>query len=237
MYTIFNSTKPSMPRIEIKTLHQEVAERIRKMIRKGDLLRGQKIDEKLLCETMGVSRTPVRESLRILHSEGLVDLIPHKGAYVSQPPIEEIRDMFEVMSVLEGMCARLATQKMTEKDFKKIQTLHLKLESHFKDRDHEAYLDTNSLLHEFVQEVSGNKALNEVINGLRQKILLYRHRQLYHKDRFERSMQEHRDILEAFRNRDAELAESSMKKHLTNQCDALMELYAGKPMEGNSLAA
>jgi signal transduction histidine kinase len=79
-------------------------------------VRGQKIDEKFLCQTMGVSRTPVRESLRILNSEGLVDLIPHKGAYVSQPPIEEIRDMFEVMSVLEGMCARLATLKMSEKD-------------------------------------------------------------------------------------------------------------------------
>jgi len=79
-----------MQKIQAKTLHQEVANQIRGMIRNGILVKGQKIDEKYLCESMGVSRTPVRESLRILSSEGLIDLIPNKGAYISQPPIKEI---------------------------------------------------------------------------------------------------------------------------------------------------
>jgi DNA-binding GntR family transcriptional regulator len=228
-----------MQKIRAKTLHQEVAEQIRDMIRKGTLLRGQKIDEKVLCEAMGVSRTPVRESLRILHSEGLIDLIPHKGAYVSQPPIEDIKDMFEVMSVLESMCARVATQKMKDKDLRKIEALHEKLEWHYQNRNRKAYLDVNNLLHMYIQQLSGNKALIEVINALRGKIALYRHRQLYHKDRFDCSMQEHRDILAAFRQRNPDLAEGTMKTHLIKQCEALVDVYTRKEGEknGDSLAA
>jgi DNA-binding GntR family transcriptional regulator len=201
------------------------------MIRNGILVKGQKINEKHLCESMGVSRTPVRESLRMLSSEGLIDLIPHKGAYVSQPPIKEMSDMFEVMSVLEGTCARLATKKITEKSFRKIEALHQKLEKHYRIRDHKAYLDNNNTYHVFIQELSGNKVLNNVINGLRQKILLYRHRQLYQPERFEQSIQEHRDLLEAFRKRDAALAERLMKRHLNKQCEALVGLYASKEGE------
>ena len=104
-----------MHKIQAKTMHQEVASQIRKMIHKGVLVQGQKINEKQLCESMGVSRTPVREALRLLKSDGLINLVPHKGAFVSQPCIEEINDMFEVMSVLEGTCARLASSKMMEK--------------------------------------------------------------------------------------------------------------------------
>lgn len=226
---VFESS--DMHRIRAKTLHQEVTDQIRKMIRSGALIKGQKIDEKYLCDTMGVSRTPVRESLRMLHSEGLIDLIPHKGAYVSQPPIKEIKDMFEVMSVLEGTCARLAAENMKEKDFRRIEALHGKLERHYQNRDHEAYLKVNNTLHVFVQELSGNKVLNDVINGLRQKILLYRHKQLYQPERFQESVREHRDLLTAFRDRDPVLAETVMKRHLIKQCEALVRLYAKNRQE------
>ena len=220
-----------MHKIQAKILHREVANQIRKMIRNGVLVKGQKINEKHLCESMGVSRTPVRESLRMLSSEGLIDLIPNKGAYVSQPPIKEISDMFEVMSVLEGTCARLATKRMTEKKFRKIEALHQKLEKHYRNRDHEAYLDNNNIYHELIQELSGNKVINDVINGLRQKILLYRHRQLYQPERFDQSIQEHRDLLEAFRKRDAAFAERLMKRHLIKQCEVLVGLYTSKEDE------
>lgn len=214
-----------MQKIETKTLHQEVTARIREMIRSAELSRGQKIDEKHLSELMGVSRTPVREALRVLHSEGLVDLIPHKGAYVTTPSIEELQDLFEVMSVLEGTCARLSASRMTKEDLRKIQTLHRNLEKHYRKRDHEAYLETNHNLHMMVQKLSGNKVLNDVLNGLRQKILLYRHRQLYYKNRFEKSMQEHTQILKALQQGDPSQAEEAMKQHLIRQCEALVDLY------------
>ncbi len=213
------------PRIEPRTLHQEVAGRIREMISTGVLVKGQKISEKFLCDTMGVSRTPVRESLRILHSEGLVDLVPHKGAFVSRPTMKEICDLFEVMSVLEGTCARLAVQKMTTEALESIRSLHRRLETHYAHRDHKAYLDANHDFHVFIQELSGNPVLNDTINGLRQKILLYRHRQLYQPERFRQSIEEHRALLKALGSGDADRAEVLMKQHLLRQCEALVGLF------------
>ncbi len=212
-------------RIEPKTLHQEVAARIREMIHSGALAMGEKIQEKSLCDTLGVSRTPVRESLRILHSEGLVDLVPHKGAFVRRPSMREIRDMFEVMAVLEGTCARLTVQKMTRADLESIRAQHEKLETHWAHRDHRAYLETNHDFHVLIQKLSGNAVLNGVINGLRQKILLYRHRQLYQPKRFRQSMEEHRALMEALERMDADEAEVLMRTHLLRQCEALMGLF------------
>jgi DNA-binding GntR family transcriptional regulator len=226
-----------MHKIRATTLHQEIVSRIRKMVQKGTLVRGQKVNEKDLCESMGVSRTPVREALRQLTSEGLIQLIPHKGAFVSQPCIEEISDLFEVMSVLEGTCARLAATHMKERDLQKIETLHKELEAHYQNRDHEAYLKTNHVFHVFIQELTGNRVLNDVINGLRQKILLYRQRQLYQPERFDQSVQEHRNLLRAFRTRDPDSAESLMKHHLLMQCKALVGLYANKEAEERGKAA
>jgi DNA-binding GntR family transcriptional regulator len=212
-----------MQKIEPKAIHETAAAQIREMIWNGILAKGQKIDEKNLCESMGVSRTPIRESLRMLNAEGLVRLIPNKGAYVNDPSVEAIKDMFEVMSVLEGMCARLAAKKMTDNDFNKIELLHRELEKYYIARDHRAYLDCNNTFHVFIEDLAGNKVLEAVIGGLRKKILLYRYWQLYQGDRFDKSIHEHRVILEAFRKRDAELAENAMKQHLLRQCEALVD--------------
>jgi DNA-binding GntR family transcriptional regulator len=214
-----------MNKITLKTVHQEVANSIREMIQKGELQRGEKIKEIALCELFGISRTPIREALRILHTQGIVDLIPHRGAFVSQFDVDYISDMFEVMSGLEGMCARIATQKMTPPDLQKIENLHLVLEKHFKNNNPQAYLKHNWEFHEFIRHLSKNKVLNEVINGLRQKILLYRQRQLYQPNRFKASMQEHRDILAAFKQKDPEKAEEAMKRHLLNQGRSLVKSY------------
>jgi DNA-binding GntR family transcriptional regulator len=214
-----------MRKIKLKAIHEDVASQIRAMIRDGALVKGQKIDEKHLYESMGVSRTPVREALRILNAEGLVELIPNKGAYVSDPPIEVIQDLFEVISVLEGTSARLAAQKMNSQDFAKIESLHQDLERYYSVRDHKAYLQRNHVLHELIEDITGNKVLKQVIESLKQKVLIYRHRQLYEEDRFNQSIREHRDLLEAFRKRDAELAEVAMRRHLMNQCKALVSRF------------
>jgi DNA-binding GntR family transcriptional regulator len=117
---------------------------------------------------------------------------------------------------------------MNEKDLRKIVSLHEELEEYYRNRDHEAYLKKNHVFHVFVQELAGNKVLNGVIDGLRQKILLYRQKQLYQPERFDQSVQEHRDLLQAFRKKDPDLAELLMKQHLLMQCKALVGFYAGK---------
>jgi DNA-binding GntR family transcriptional regulator len=212
-------------RIDIRTLHQDVAGRIREMIRKGALVRGQRIIEAELCEQMGVSRTPLREALRVLESEGLVELFPHKGVHIRQPSMNEIQEMFEVMGVLEGTCARMTAQKITAAGWRKIQRLHRKLETHYAAGDREKYIAANNVFHALIQELAGNRVLDDIVHRLREKVALYRHQQIYEHRRFDESIREHREILEALRRRDSDAAETCMKRHLDRQCKALIHLY------------
>jgi len=196
------------------------------MIRKGILETGDRVVEKPLCEALGVSRTPLREALRLLSSEGLIELVPNRGAFVSEPSISDVKEMFWVMSILEGTCARLCAQNITEVGLKKLENLHQKLEKHARNMNHEKYMAVNHRYHTMVQELAGSKVLSEVINGLRQRILLYRYRQIYQPNRLKTSMQEHRAVQESFRKRDPESAEKLMKEHLLRQGEVLERAYA-----------
>ena len=214
-----------MNRIDVRALHQDVAGKLREMIRKGALVRGQRIIEAEICEQIGVSRTPLREALRVLESEGLVELFPHKGVHIRQPSMHEIQEMFDVMGVLEGTCARLAAQHMTPAGWRKIERLHGKLETHYAEGNREKYLAVNHVLHSVIQELAGNRVLDDIVRRLREKVLLYRHQQIYENRRFDQSIREHRKIRDALRRRDPDAAERHMKRHLDRQCQALIHLY------------
>lgn len=215
-----------MSTIRVESLSQEVARRIRDMIRKGNLKKGDRVIEKPLCEALGVSRTPLREALRILSSDGLIELIPNRGAFVTEPTINDISEMFWVMSILEGTCARLCAEKITDGGLKKLEKLYRKLEKHAEDKHHEQYMAVNHRYHTLVQELAGSKILSEVISGLRQRILLYRYRQIYGPNRLKTSMEEHRALQEAFRKKDPEQAERLMKEHLLRQSEVLEQAYS-----------
>ena len=213
-----------MKTIQKKTLHEEIANNLREMIMSGELREGDKIKENELCDMMGISKTPLREALRVLSAEGLIRLIPNRGSYVTTPTFEEIKEMFDVMVALEGLCARTAAEKMSDRDFKELEGLHQELEKNYKRKDQKEYIRQNNLYHSYVQKLAGNKTLNQIVNGLRQKILLYRFQSLNLQGRFEQSIEEHRSLLEAFRKRDPKKAESLMKSHLKKQCDAMEKL-------------
>jgi DNA-binding GntR family transcriptional regulator len=132
--------------------------------------------------------------------------------------------MFDVMSVLEGICARAAAEKMSAKDLAALEKLHDRLENNFKRRAQREYIRINNQFHSFVQELAGNRTLNQIVNGLRQKILIYRYQSLNLPERFEQSIQEHRDLIEAFRKKDPKKVETLMRRHLKKQCDALEKL-------------
>jgi DNA-binding GntR family transcriptional regulator len=210
--------------IEKKTLHEEIANNLKELIMSGELQEGDKIKEDELCSSMGISKTPLREALRVLSVEGLIKLVPNRGSFVSTPTFEEIREMFDVMSVLEGICARAAVKKMSAKDLAALEKLHDKLEKNFKRRAQREYIRINNQFHAFVQEMAGNRTLNQIVNGLRQKILLYRYQSLNLPERFEQSIQEHRDLIKAFRKKDSKKVETLMRRHLKKQCDALEKL-------------
>jgi len=210
--------------IEKKTLHEEIAYNLRELIMSGELQEGDKIKEDELCSSMGISKTPLREALRVLSVEGLIRLVPNRGSFVSTPTFEEIREMFDVMSVLEGFCARAAAQKMGEKDLATLEKLHDRLEENYRRKAQREYIRINNQFHSFVQELAGNRTLNQIVNGLRQKILLYRYQSLNLPERFAQSIREHRDLLEAFRKKDPKKAETLMRRHLKKQCEALEKL-------------
>ncbi len=218
MKTIFKVEKRS-------TLTEQVTNRIREAIMSGKLKPGDRLIETDIANSMQIGRNAVREAIRYLEKEGLVTTAPFKGAHVTIPDIDEIYQLFEVMSCLEGMCAHLATQKMTNGDLKKIENLHARLERQYAQEDPKRYLEANWTLHEFIQELSKNKVLCEIASGLRQKTRLYDPRQVYQPNQLDASMREHREILAAFRKRDAELAEKAMKNHLLRRGEALVKSY------------
>lgn len=206
------------------TYHVQIADMLRDMIMTGKLTEGDKINEAQLCETMGISKTPLREALRVLSVEGLIRLIPHRGAFVTKPEFDEIVEMFDVMSLLEGFCASQASLKMTPAELTRLENLHAKLEESYRQRDQETYIRINNQYHSLVQKVAGNRTLNQIVDGLRKKILLYRFQSLNLPERFTASIDEHRDLLEAFRQRDPLRAEDLMREHLHNQSEALKTL-------------
>ena len=213
-------------KINKATLHMQIADSLREMIMTGELKEGDRINENELCVSMGISKTPLREALRFLSGEGLISLVPNRGSFVTKPTIEEIKEMFEVMSVLEGVCARAATVKMSPAEFAAIQQLHEKLEREFERRDQKKYIHINNHYHAYIQELAGNRTLNQIVNGLRKKILMYRFQSLNLSGRFDDSIKEHRELLNAFRDRNARKAEKIMKLHLIRQSAALEKLTA-----------
>ncbi len=206
------------------TYHVRIADMLRDMMMTGMLKEGDKINENELCATMEISKTPLREALRVLNVEGLIQLVPNRGAFVTQPTYEEIEEMFDVTSLLEGFCAGAACEKMRSQDLTHLEKLHAQLEKQYEQRDQEGYIRINNQYHSFLQEMAGNRTLNQIINGLRKKILLYRFQSLSAPARFESSIREHRNLLEAFRQRDSKRAKLLMRAHLKNQLIALSQL-------------
>jgi DNA-binding GntR family transcriptional regulator len=209
-----------------KPLSHQAADMIREMIRKAELKKGQKIIEKELCESMNLSRTPIREALRLLHAEGLVKIAARRGAYVAQPCIDEIREMFDVIALLEGACAALAAANMSGEDLAALGRLHEELEMYAEKRDVEGYMRANNSIHTFVQENSGNSFLAGIVGGFRDRAFHYRVMSIDSAERMEQSLKAHRLLLEAFQTRNAKKAEIIMRKHLMAAFAKVSQLQA-----------
>jgi len=205
------------------TLVERVIDQIREAIGSGSLEPGDRLVEKDIAEGMQIGRNAVREAFRYLEKEGFVTITPFKGARVTLQSKKKIQQMFEVMSGLEGMCARLAIRKMTQENCEKIESLHADLETYYQKNEPEKYLKTKNAFHDLIQKLAENDVLDQVVNELRQKILLYRRKQLFKPNRFDASMEEHRLIIAAFRKRDPDEAELRMRQHLIRQGESLME--------------
>ncbi|MFK5912959.1 MAG: GntR family transcriptional regulator [Woeseiaceae bacterium] len=210
-------------RISSQALYLQVADRLREQIYQRELTPGDAIDEMALCERFGISRTPLREALKVLDSEGLIELVPRRGSFVRSMDVEELNELFPVMVVLEGLCAREAVENCEAEDLQKLEAMHEKLENLAEKGDVDGYYEQNFVFHQAIQDLSGNKLLQRVIGDLRKVLRLARHMQLTNPGRLEASLEEHRQVMLAFRAADPDKADQKMQNHLKQQWFSLVD--------------
>jgi len=213
-------------RIVQKALYQEVADRLREQIADGQLAPGAWIDEQALTDQLGISRTPLREALKVLVSEGLVRLEARRGCFVSQLTEKDLDEIFPLMALLEGRCAFEAARNAGKADLKRLEALHAQLAQQAQSGDIDAYYAANALIHQALQDLAGNRWLSGAIDDLRKVLRLSRQRSLHLPGRLQESLREHLAVFAAVKARDAEEAERVMRLHLMNQRAALARLVA-----------
>jgi DNA-binding GntR family transcriptional regulator len=203
-----------------RPLYEDVAERLREQIFAHELAPGSWLDEQSLALAFGISRTPMREAIKVLASEGLVTTKMNKGAYVTQVDRQDLEQIFTVLSLLEGQAAKETAIRATEEQLTKLDDLHHRLEKAAADRDLEQFFEINVRFHDLIQEIAGNEWMNGVINDLRKVLKLQRRDSLSRSGRLLSSLVEHREILQAILKRDPLAAEAAMRQHLARGLEA-----------------
>ncbi|MES2280919.1 MAG: GntR family transcriptional regulator [Pseudomonadota bacterium] len=211
-------------RLVQNSLHHEVAATLREEIFAGTLAPGSFLDEVALCERLEISRTPLREALKVLTAEGLLRHEPRRGCFVNEVTEQDLDDIFPVIALLEGRCAYEAARNATNADLVELTILHDRLNGHAKAGRITDYYATNYLIHEAIITLANNRWLAQAIADLRKILKLSRLQSLGVQGRLAQSLSEHMTVFAALKSRDSEGAEAAMRTHLTRQRDALREL-------------
>jgi DNA-binding GntR family transcriptional regulator len=199
-------------------LYQEVAELVRQRIFRRQLEPGSWIDEMKLAEEYGISRTPLREALKVLAAEGLVTMKVRRGAYVTEVSETDLADVYHLLSLLESDAAGVVAQRATDAQLKELQTLHKELEAAVGNRD--KFFALNERFHMRLLQIAGNRWRDQMVADLRKVMKLNRHNSLLKSGRLEESLQEHRAVMEALARRDAKAAVKRMQDHFRNGLEA-----------------
>ncbi|MEY2874564.1 MAG: hypothetical protein RLZZ373_1935 [Pseudomonadota bacterium] len=207
-------------------ISDRLRETIEEQITTGELAPGSALDEALLVERHGVSRTPVREALIQLAAEGLVELRPRRGAVVAQATPQRLVEMFEVMAELEAMCARLAARRLRDDDLGAMDAALACCEQAALQRDPDAYFYANEDFHRALYTASHNDFLVEQTLALQRKLRPYRRLQLRVRHRMQHSLAEHAEILAALRQGHAEQAMEATRRHVVVQGERFADLLA-----------
>lgn len=196
------------------SLHEQVAEEIRYMIISGDLRPGEKIRVSELAEDLDVSLTPMREALKSLEKDGMVDLMTNRGARVSEISVEGTRSLFEVISRLEALAAELAAKRITEQEMQTLEDLHARMRDRHEAGDLPAYFDLNRQIHDLVVEAAKNPDLSRVRTSLAFNVERARFLSVATEAHRGKSVQDHERLMAALRQHDAEAAHDVWREHL-----------------------
>lgn len=204
------------------SLHDEVLVRLRDFLVEGDLPAGARVPERQLCETFGISRTPLREALKVLAAEGLVELLPNRGARVRQLDSRDLQELFEVVGGLEALAGRLACESITDEGVAEIERLHREMYECYLQRDLHGYFRCNQEIHDRIVAAAGNRTLSETYASFKGRLRRFRYmanldRQ---RDRWSEAMREHELILDALRQRNSRELNDVLFHHLRNKFTA-----------------
>jgi DNA-binding GntR family transcriptional regulator len=217
------------------TLPFALAGRLREMIIEGELSPGARLNERLLCERLGVSRTPLREAFRVLAAEGLLDLQPNRSAQVVALSEGDVRESFEVMGALEALSGELACRRITDGEVAEIKALTFEMLACHARRDLPAYYRLNRAIHDRINEAAGNALLRHVYVTLNQRIQNLRFRSNFDADKWNRAARQHADIVDALEARDAVRIAAILRAHLDHKAEAVLDgLRQSVPRSGET---
>ena len=211
------STGTLETRLRRRSLHEEVTEALREMIVSGELPLGQKVPEKELCEAYGVSRTPLREALKVLATDGLVTLEPNRGAWVSEITVNDLDEVFPVMGALEALAGELACRNVTEEEVRQIRALHDRMMEHYRKGDLPEYFAINQQIHEAILTAARNPTLTVQYRSLATRVRQARYVANMTSERWRRAAEEHEVIMRCLEARDEAGLAEILKSHLENK--------------------
>jgi DNA-binding GntR family transcriptional regulator len=201
-----------------KALYEEVAELLRQRIFSNELAPGSWIDELRLAEAYGISRTPLREALKVLATEGLVTMKVRRGAYVTEVSDKDQSDVYHLLSLLESDATGVVAQQASDTELAELVQIHQEL--HAAKDNTERFFEVNERFHMRLLEMANNRWRTQLVLDLRKVMKLNRHNSLFKSGRIEESLQEHQDIMDALLAHDAALSQQRMQTHFKNGLQA-----------------
>ena len=217
-----------------RALYEEVAELLRQRIFSRELVPGSWIDELKIAEAYGISRTPLREALKVLAAEGLVTMKVRRGAYVTEVSERDLCDVYHLLSLLESDAAGVVASSASEAQIEDLQRLHRELEAAATpgQQDRERFFEINEQFHMRLLEIANNRWRDQMVADLRKVMKLNRHNSLLKSGRIEESLREHQALMAALAARDAALAAQRMREHFTSGLEAA---NPSEPTRGHAL--
>jgi DNA-binding GntR family transcriptional regulator len=207
-----------------QVLHQTVAVRLRQRIVEGQIAPGAKLNERELSEALQVSRTPLREAIKMLAAEGLVELLPNRGAVAAQLSEQDVVDTFEVIAGLEGQAGELAAQRIDEGQLAELRALHYEMLAAYTRRDLSTYYRLNAQIHERINAAARNPVLAQTYRNVNARLQALRFRSNLDERKWQHAVAEHEQMLGLLARRDAPALRALLVRHLEHKRDAVLEL-------------
>ena len=210
----------SIPRA---SLHEQVALRLRQMLVENQIAPGAKLNERELAGVLQVSRTPLREAIKMLAAEGLVELLPNRGAIAVELTETDVQNTFEVMAGLEAMSGELAAERITDAELAEIRAMHFEMMAAYTRRDLSGYYRLNAAIHRAINAAARNTVLTTIYNQVNARLQALRFRSNQDDAKWKQAMAEHERMIDALGRRDAGAMRAVLREHLDHKRDVVVD--------------